>query len=173
MFDWFFHCEKKFEGKWKGKGFIISKVCEKKIMKKMILTKLFIKKIDNFSYKVYIRNKIDNEYTNVELIGFINRETNVLEFQNSSGISQFYFDNKYLINSFNTNKNKCISTGTIKLVPDIKHCSSSSSNSSCSSCSSGSYGSSSSSSSSSSSKCKKKCHKKCNKKCHKKCNKND
>lgn len=148
MFDWFFHCEKKFEkkfeGKWKGKGLIISKVCENKIEKKMILTKLFISKIDNLSYKVLIRNKIGNEYSNLELLGFINKETNVLEFQNSSGISQFYFDNKYLINSFNTNKNKHISTCTIKLVPDIKHCSSSSS----SSCSS------------SSSKCHKKHHKK-------------
>lgn len=152
MFDWFFHCEKKFEGKWKGKGLIISKVCENKIIKKIILTKLFISKIDNFSYKVFIRNKIDNEYSNIELLGFINNETNVLEFQNSSGISQFYFDNKYLINSFNTNKNKHISTCTIKLVPDEKHCTSSSSSSS------------SSSTSSSTSKCHKKHHKKhCNK----------
>lgn len=134
MFDWFFHCKKKFEGKWKGKGYIISKKHENKIIKKMILTKLFISKIDNFSYKIFIRNKIDKEYSNIELLGFINKETNVLEFQNSNGISQFYFDNKYLINSFNTNKNKQISTCTIKLVPDIKVCTSSSSSSSSSKC---------------------------------------
>lgn len=153
MFDWFFHCGNKFDGKWKGKGFIISKEHENKIVKKIIFTKLFISKIDNFSYKIFIRNKIDNKYSNLELLGFINKETNVLEFQNSSGISQFYFDNKYLINSFNTNRDKHISTCTIKLVQDIKHCSTSSN-------------SSSSSSSSSSSKCHKKCHKKhCEKKC--------
>ena len=136
MFD-LFHCEKSFEGKWKGKGYIISKNCENKIEKKLILTKLLICKINNFSYKVFIINKIGKEYSKIELLGFINKETKILEFQNRSGISQFYFDNKYLINSFNTNKNKHKSTCTIKLIkdkPKPKSCSSSSSSSSCSKC---------------------------------------
>ena len=126
MFCWFFQINKKFEGKWKGKGTIINKVCNDKITKKIILTKLIIKKIDNYSYHVYIRNQIDKKYTNLELIGFINKNTKILEFQNSSGISQFYFNNGLLIYSYNKNKNKCLTTCTIKLVRDYpKLCSSS------------------------------------------------
>jgi len=135
MFD-FLHCEKKFEGKWKGKGHIITKDCNKKFIKKKILTKLIIKKIKNNSYQIWIRNKIDEKYSNIELLGFINKETNILECQNAFGISQFYFSNFCFINSFNKNKNKHLSTCTIKLNPDIKHCSSSSSSSCFSSCSS-------------------------------------
>lgn len=71
MFDWFFQIEKKFEGKWKGKGTIINKDSNNKLTKKCILTKLIIKKINNFSYKVYIKNLIEKNYTNLELIGFI------------------------------------------------------------------------------------------------------
>ena len=151
MFDWFFQIDKKFEGKWKGKGTIINKDSNNKLTKKCILTKLIIKKINNFSYKVYIRNLIDKNYTNLELIGFINKDTGVLEFQNSSGISQFYFYDGFLINSFNKNKIKHLTTCTIKLIKDKPKPCSSSSSSSCSS--------SSSTSCSSKSHCKSHCDK--------------
>ena len=95
--------DKNFEGKWKGKGHIIIKNNNEKLVKQKVLTKLIIKKINNFSFRVFIRNFINNKYSNLELLGFINKETNVLEFQNLFGTSQFYFDNKYLINSFNVN----------------------------------------------------------------------
>jgi len=147
MFDWFFQIDKKFEGKWKGKGTIINKDTNNKLTKKCILTKLVIKKINDFSYKVYIRNLIDKKYTNLELIGFINKDTGILEFQNSSGISQFYFYDGFLINSFNKNKLKYLTTCTIKLMkdkPKPKPCSSSSSSSCSSSCSSSSSSSCSS-----------------------------
>ena len=150
MFDWFFQIEKKFEGKWKGKGTIINKDSNNKLTKKCILTKLIIKKINNFSYKVYIKNLIEKNYTNLELIGFINKDTGILEFQNSSGISQFYFYEGFLINSFNKNKFNYLTTCTIKLLkdkPKPKPCSSSSS-------------------SSSSSKSHNKCKNKCNSKSH-------
>jgi hypothetical protein len=118
MFDWFYQIDKKFEGKWKGKGTIIDKECHNKITKKCVLTKLIIKKINEFSFQVYIKNLIDKNYTNLELVGFLNKDTGVLEFQNTHGVSQFYFNNGFLINSYNTNKNKHITTCTIKLIKD-------------------------------------------------------
>lgn len=130
MFNWFFQIDKKFEGKWKGKGTIINKDSHNKITKKCILSKLIIKKINEFSYKVYIKNLIEKNFTNLELIGFLNKDTQVLEFNNLSGISQFYFYDGFLIYSYNTNKNNFITTCTIKLVrdkPKHKPCSSSSS----------------------------------------------
>lgn len=118
MFEWIFQIGKKFEGKWKGKGFIFIKKCNKKIIKKCIYTKLIIKKIDDFSYQIFIRNLIEKNYTGVELLGYINKETGILEFQNLHGSSQFYFDCGYLINSYNTYKKDCFTTGTIKLIID-------------------------------------------------------
>jgi len=150
---WIFFNSKNFEGKWKGKGYILIKNNNEKLIKQKVLTKLIIKKINNFSFRVFIRNFINNEYSNLELLGFLNKQTNVLEFQNLFGTSQFYFDDKHLINSFNENKNNNISTGTIKLIPDKKHkkCKSytSSSVSSFSSSSSSSFSTSSNSSCSS------------------------
>jgi hypothetical protein len=137
MLNWIFQNKKKkmnFVGKWKGKGFVIIKNCDNKIIKKNILTKLFIRQINNFSYQVYIRNLIDDYYYNNEFLGFINKKTEILEFHNSIGLSQFYFNNKYLINSFSTNKYNNLSTGTIKLIPNVKHKNSSSSNSSKNKC---------------------------------------
>ena len=69
---------------------------------------------------MYLRNLIDGNYCDKELLGFINEHTKILEFQNSTGSSQFYFKDKYLINSFSTNKENNLSTGTIKLIRDFK-----------------------------------------------------
>ena len=61
------------EKKWKGKCFIISKDNENKIIKKIIFTKLFIIRINDFSYKIIIKNLICEEYSNIELLGFVNK----------------------------------------------------------------------------------------------------
>ena len=34
MFDWIYDCDRKYEGKWKGKGYINIKNCDNKIIKK-------------------------------------------------------------------------------------------------------------------------------------------
>lgn len=127
MFDFFLKCEKKFEGKWKGRGILIEEN-NNKIIHKKILSKIYIKKINNHTYKITMKLLINDNIMDIELLGFINKSTKNLEFTTRSGTSQFYFDKKHLINSFNNLNSLCEflfddkkSSGTIKFVPYKKH----------------------------------------------------
>ena len=157
-----------YEGKWIGKGVKITKKCDKKIISKKIAEMVEIKKINDYTFEIKILSKCDNK--KVDLLGFINKETGILEavYPNeeglTNGIIQFYFHGGILISSDSKNTLDGLESSTIKLIPYRKPCKpcKSSSSSSSSSCSSSS---SSSSSCTKPKPCKDKCKIKCGKKC--------
>jgi len=135
-----------YNGEWKGKGLITTQdLLNLKIKTKKTYKYVKIEKINNYTFSICIKTKCGDKITVENFLGFINKETGIIEtmypnsincdlnFNNNIGINQFYFNNGYLMYSFSINKNEKLISGTIKLFPDNckpKICSSSSSSSS-------------------------------------------
>ena len=114
-----------YNGKWYGKGIRIIKDLEGKITYEKIKNITEIKKVDEFTYSILIKNKKLSE--NINLLAFINKESNFLESVNpnkdiSNGINQFYFYEFNLIHSSSINTKRGLETTTIKLIPYNKSC---------------------------------------------------
>ena len=162
IFDFLLNFLTRFEGQWCGKGVIVSNNCGR-ITSEPVLNKVTIRKINEYTFNVTIRALERKNKSIITLLGYLNKETGILELANNNsgvlnGQSQYYFHDRYLINSFSVIDKGVLKSGTIKLHPYKKPCPPKP-------C----PPKSSSSSSSSSSSCHKKKHKK-NKK-HKCCNK--
>ena len=84
-----------YEGKWKGKGFIVT-FDNKKSEKVKNIT--IIKKINYYTYKIVVEN---NQKLKRKFVGFINKITGELIAYYDQGVVTFYFDNNgQLINSY-------------------------------------------------------------------------
>ena len=164
ILDFIVNLLNRFEGNWYGKGVIISNT-NGKITSEKVLNKVHIKKINEFTYDVRILALVGKTKSEIKLLGFVNKETNILEIAANNqrvlnGQSQYYFNNGCLINSFSVIDSEVLKSGTVKLHPYKKPCPPKPSSSSSSS--------STSSSSSSSSTCHKRPHCKPKPHCHKK-----